>query len=179
MSAIFTLMIVKEEMKKENYVLRRLAPAQWQDYKKIRLEALHTDPGVFGSNYQREAAYSQQDWVALLENQNCAIFGLYDHEAIVGLTGVIVDRDDASNAILIASFVREPHRGKGLSRLFYLARIAWARKKGCAQITVSHRAGNEPSKAANQAFNFTYTHSREVEWPDGTVAAELMYVLVL
>ncbi|WP_418359559.1 GNAT family N-acetyltransferase [Sphingobacterium detergens] len=111
-------MIVKEEMKKENYVLRRLAPAQWQDYKKIRLEALHTDPGVFGSNYQREAAYSQQDWVALLENQNCAIFGLYDHEAIVGLTGVVVDRDDASNAILIASFVREPHRGKGLSRLY-------------------------------------------------------------
>jgi len=25
----------------------------------------------------------------------------------------------------------------------------------------------------------TYTHSREVEWPDGTVAAELMYVLFL
>ncbi|ULT23201.1 hypothetical protein KUH03_28880 [Sphingobacterium sp. E70] len=41
-------------MKKENYVLQRLAPAQWEDYKKVRLEALHTDPGVFGSNYQRE-----------------------------------------------------------------------------------------------------------------------------
>ncbi|MDF2518420.1 MAG: hypothetical protein K0R59_3716 [Sphingobacterium sp.] len=166
-------------MAKENYVLRRLAPVQREDYKKIRLEALHTDPGVFGSNYQREAAYSQQDWVALLENENCAMFGLYDQDDIVGLTGVVMDRNDASNAILIASFVREPHRGKGLSKLFYRTRIAWAREKGCARITVSHRAGNESSKAANQAFNFTYTHSREVEWPDGTVAAELMYVLVL
>jgi|GEM_PF-3655867 hypothetical protein len=25
----------------------------------------------------------------------------------------------------------------------------------------------------------TYTHSREVEWPDSTIAAELMNVLVL
>ncbi|GAA4172770.1 hypothetical protein GCM10022218_14870 [Sphingobacterium ginsenosidimutans] len=55
------MVIVKEEMKKENYVLQRLAPAQWEDYKKVRLEALHTDPGVFGSNYQREGAYSQRD----------------------------------------------------------------------------------------------------------------------
>lgn len=170
---------IKAEIRKENYVLQQLDATQWQNYKKIRLEALRTKPGVFGSNYQKEAAYTQQEWVDLLDNQNCIMFGLYEQGNIVGITGAVLDRDDLSNAILIASFIQEPHRGKGLSKLFYQARIAWARQKQCVQITVSHRAGNESSKAANQAFNFSYSHAQEVEWPDGTTAAELIYVLKL
>ncbi len=163
----------------EKYELRRLEIGEWQEYKKIRLEALFSTPEVFGSNYQKEAGYSDAEWMAMLDNPKCAMFGLYNQGILVGLTGVVLDRADESNAILIASFIQESHRGQGLSRLFYEARIAWARVRGCGQITVSHRVGNDASKAANQSFHFKYTQSRDVVWPDGVEAEELIYVLHL
>lgn len=46
-------------------------------------------------------------------------------------------------------------------------------------IMVSHRAGNESSKAANQKFGFKYLHANNVSWPDGEFADELVYVLDL
>lgn len=45
----------------EKYELRRLEIGEWQQYKKIRLEALSSAPEVFGSNYQKEAAYSDAE----------------------------------------------------------------------------------------------------------------------
>lgn len=60
----------------ENYELRHFGIEDWQSYKKIRLEALFSTPEVFGSNYQKESAYSDEEWIALLENPKCAMFGL-------------------------------------------------------------------------------------------------------
>src|SRR5690242_15559041 len=97
----------------EKYELRRLEIGEWQEYKKIRLEALFSTPEVFGSNYQKEAGYSDAAWMALLDNPKCAMFGLYNQGTLVGLTGVVLDRADESNAILIASFIQESHRGQG------------------------------------------------------------------
>ncbi|MFD2555535.1 GNAT family N-acetyltransferase [Sphingobacterium tabacisoli] len=162
-----------------SYSLKRMLPSDWEDYKAIRLEALYTDPDKFGSNYQKEAAYSDSDWYSLLENKNRAIFGLYCQGILVGLTGVALYNGDYSKALLFSSFMKEEHRGKGLSKLFYEERIAWAKQNGCTAILVSHRAGNEISKAANQRFGFRYTHSELVVWPDGTQDEELMYTLML
>jgi RimJ/RimL family protein N-acetyltransferase len=164
---------------KGDYTLRRMLPSQWEDYRKIRLEALSSNPEMFGSNYTKEAAYSREEWISLLENESRAIFALYYHDSLIGLTGVVLDRDDESTAILIASFIKTPHRGRGLSSLFYQVRIDWARQKKCKAIVVSHRAGNEPSKLANQRFGFKYDYTRKVLWPDGVSADELMYSLKL
>lgn len=164
---------------KDNYSLRRLLPSKWEDYKSIRLEALQTNPAMFGSNYQKEAAYTQQDWVAFLENDARAIFALYDMGSLIGLTAVTLKKDDPSTAVLFASFIKSAYRGQGLSRLFYQARIDWAKLKNCSSITVSHRVGNEISKAANQRFGFKYVAAKEASWPDGVSADELIYTLQL
>jgi RimJ/RimL family protein N-acetyltransferase len=168
-----------DSTEKDKYILRRLLPAQWADYKSIRLEALQTNPEMFGSNYAREAAYIDSDWISFLENESRAIFGLYHDKSLVGLSAVTIDKNDETSAVLYASFIRLAHRGKGLSKLFYEARIEWARQKGCKSIVVSHRSGNLSSKAANQKFGFQYTHTEEVSWPDGQRADEVMYVLKL
>lgn len=163
----------------DKYTLRRLLPSQWEDYKSIRLEALKTNPEMFGSNYAKEAAYSQNDWLFFLENNSRAMFALYHEKSLVGLSGVTLDKDDATTAVLFASFIKLLHRGNGLSKLFYQARIAWAREKECRLVIVSHRASNVRSKAANQGFGFKYTHAKAVEWPDGLREEELMYCLEL
>lgn len=166
-------------MENTAYTLQRLIPAQWEEYKSIRLEALKTNPEMFGSNYAKEVAYSQNDWLSFLENDSRAMFALYHDKSLVGLSGVTLKKDDATTAVLFASFIKLSHRGNGLSKLFYQVRIDWARQKKCGSLIVSHRAGNELSKAANQRFGFTYTHAEEVSWPDGVRADELMYKLEL
>ncbi|WP_126973944.1 GNAT family N-acetyltransferase [Gynurincola endophyticus] len=143
------------------------------------MEALRTDPGMFGSNYLQEEQYDQQHWISLLENKSRAIFGLYNEQQLIGLTGVVLNKENASNAIFIASFIRPAYRGKGLSRLFYQARIDWARQQKCQSITVSHREGNTVSRAANQYFGFKYSHAENIDWPDGVQAKSLIYTLQL
>lgn len=114
---------------KENYSLRRIIPSKWEDYRSIRLAALQTNPDMFGSNYLKEAAYSQEDWVSFLEHETRAIFGLYHLESLIGLTGVTLKKEDATIALLYASFIKPLYRQKGLSKLFYQARIDWQSRK--------------------------------------------------
>lgn len=163
----------------DNYSLQRMLPSQWEEYKLIRLEALKTNPEMFGSNYAKEILYDENDWTSLLENDSRAMFALYDAKLLVGLSGITLKKDDATTAIMFASFIKLPYRRKGLSKLFYKARIDWARQKKCKLIIVSHRVGNTSSKAANEQFGFKYSHTEQVKWPDGVWAEELIYLLEL
>jgi RimJ/RimL family protein N-acetyltransferase len=164
---------------KDNYILRRFLPEEWEAYRDIRLEALQISPEMFGSNYAKESQYTKEDWLGAVDNPHRAMFGLYLNKNIVGVTGVAFVKEDHSQAVLIASFICPEYRGKGLSKLFYEARLDWARDMGCNSIVVSHREDNNPSKGANQSFGFKYTHSDSREWSDGKNLSQLYYILEL
>jgi len=168
-----------ENLTKGKYSLQRLLPCHWEEYKIIRLEALRTNPEMFGSNYAKESIYSVEDWTLLLENDSRAIFALYDDQMLVGLSGAAIKKDNPTTAIFFSSFIEPSHRGKGLSKLFYTARMKWARQKRCKLATVSHRIGNASSEAAIKGFGFKFAHAEEVNWPDGMRAEELTYLLEL
>lgn len=40
----------------------RLDPSRWQDSKRLRLEALKTDPIAFGSSYEESARFEDAIW---------------------------------------------------------------------------------------------------------------------
>lgn len=164
---------------KDHYSLRRFLPADWAIYKIIRLEALKNDPAVFGSNYDKEFKYEDEEWRSILENPERAFFGLFHDNTLIGVTGVARKKDKEDEVILVASYIHRTHRGKGLSELFYKARLDWARNNGYKHVIVSHRISNEASKAANQKHGFRYTHSEKEIWPDGIEADQLYYVLDL
>ncbi|WP_432712307.1 GNAT family N-acetyltransferase [Pedobacter sp.] len=166
---------VMENITKDNYTLLQLLPKHWKEYKSIRLEALKTNPGMFGSNYASESNYSEKDWVSLLENELRGMFALYHDKTLVGLSGVAIKKDQPTTAIFFASFIKPAHRGKGLSKMFYEARMEWVLQKKCKFITVSHRIGNTSSAAAIKRFGFKYAHTEEVNWPDGMRADEVTY----
>lgn len=63
----------------------------------MRLKALQSDPGVFGSNYQKEAAMTEAEWKSWLQTDDAAIFLVYEDDAApIGMTGIAVDRGDPS-----------------------------------------------------------------------------------
>nr|WP_309692427.1 GNAT family N-acetyltransferase [Armatimonas sp.] len=145
----------------------------------LRLEALQTEPGVFGSSYAQESLYDEAQWRAWSAGPGKAIFLLYDGESLIGLTGILAHRDDPTTAMCIASYLKPAYRGQKLSRLFYQARLDWARKQGFTRLVIGHRASNLPSMHANQAFGFQETHREPHTWHDGTTEPEIYYELQL
>jgi RimJ/RimL family protein N-acetyltransferase len=160
--------------------IRRFLPEDLELYKAIRLEALQLEPGMFGSNYAREAAFTDQQWLDRINGQNSDCFGLFCGDSLIGVTGIVIDKDDPTLAHMTQSYIRKEHRGKGLSRLLYEARLAWAAERPqVKRLRIGHRESNHISKAANQHYGFKYVMREPSDWPDGGREDTLYYELVL
>jgi len=159
--------------------LRRFTSDDWALFKTMRLEALETEAYFFGGRFVIESAMTDEEWQARVANPHAAFWGLFDGDECIGLTGIIQDKAEPEKLVMIASYMRAPYRRRGLSALFYEARIAWAREHGYGQIHVAHRQGNTASQAAIMKYGFTYTHTEQAPWPDGTVDGKLCYQLSL
>lgn len=160
--------------------LGRLTVDDWETLKAIRLEALEREPHFFGAKHSVEVMFTEEQWKARLTDDGThAHWGLYDGDICVGITGIAQAYGDSTAGYLIASYIRNDYRRKGLSALYYRARIDWARSQGYKYLLISHRDDNHASKAANQKFRFVYTHSESKVWPDDSVADILVYRLDL
>ena len=107
----------------QDYRLQRLTPGDWQLYKKLRLEALQSAHGSFGGSYAEESLRPDSDWQERLINPKNVFWVLHDVDQPIGMTGLVGAKDDAEATALIASYIHPDYRGKGLSNLFYKARI--------------------------------------------------------
>ena len=161
--------------------IRRLSADDWLAFSQIRLTALKTDPRVFGSNYERESQFFEEDWRNSLNKNDSAIFMIFEDETPIGMTSVSIDREDPTGktALLWGSWLAPEYRGKGLSDLMYQARIDWAKDHpNVEKIIVSHRASNLASKYANQKHGFVkFTHKNKKIWTDGATEDEIFYEL--
>ena len=88
------------------FQLKRFDASRWTDYRSIRLDALKSHPDLFTPS-RDEFAFSKEDWLQRLTDPKVAIFGLYFDERVVGLTGVVTDRNDDSRAVLVMSYIKE------------------------------------------------------------------------
>jgi hypothetical protein len=111
------------------YSIRTFFPSEAEQYKAIRLEALQLEAGVFGSSYAREAAFSDEEWLARLTSSDSVNMGLYHENELIGITGVVVDREDVTRGIMVQSYIRKPYRGNGLSHLFMMPGWTGPRKR--------------------------------------------------
>ncbi len=163
------------------YTIRQFTAEDWPAYKAIRLKALATDPMVFSSNYTKEAAYVDEEWQRKLISSDRAVFGVYNGASLIGLTSIGFHHGDPikQKAICWASWLEPGERGKKLSRLFYQARLDWAKSQPTVTVVETGcRASNIASEKANQHFGFVCTRiNPECIWPDGTTDAEKIFEL--
>jgi len=160
--------------------IHRFTIDDWQVFKAIRLEALQNEPHFLGGEYIVESAMTDEEWKARLADPHTqAYWALYDGDKCVGLTGAVFYKEDPEAIVFIASYLPQAYRGRNLSALYYQARIAWAKNEGYKVARISHRAGNDASRGANQKFGFRYTHTEKLIWHDGSETEELFYTLTL
>ncbi|MEA2688848.1 MAG: hypothetical protein QOJ39_2396 [Candidatus Eremiobacteraeota bacterium] len=162
--------------------VRPLERSEWNVLRDLRLFALQTEPGVFFSSYAREAPLSAEEWQTRMTGPDRQVFGAFDVDRLIGITGVVPFRDDPSGetAMLVMSYLLPDYRGRGLSALFYDARLRWLRERPqFKRVVVSHRRSNDASRRANQRYGFELIATVPTTWPDGGVEDELMYELRL
>jgi RimJ/RimL family protein N-acetyltransferase len=162
--------------------IRPLDPSEWRALREIRLFALHTEPGVFFASYDGELALGDDEWQRRIAAGGSVIFGLFAGSDLVGITGVVTDRDDPSGktAVLVMSYIRPAYRDRGLTALFYEARLGWiASQPQFTRASVSHRASNEASGRAIRGHGFTLVDRVARTWPDGTTEDEVRYTRAL
>ena len=166
----------------DSVYIRQFKQDDWAELRSIRLNALQNNPTVFLSSYHESVTFPPEHWQEMLSTHDRAIFGLFDGEKIIGVTGVVPSKYSEENhvAICVMSYIDPEYRGKGYSQLFYSARLDWARQNPLIKVVrVSHREGNIASCKANQKFGFKLVRKEMITWPDGTQDFEYIYDLVL
>jgi RimJ/RimL family protein N-acetyltransferase len=160
--------------------IRPLAASEWHALREIRLFALQTEPGVFFASYDSELTLLKDEWQRRIAGVGCIIFGLFAGSDLIGITGVVADRDDPSGetAVLVMSYIRPAYRGRGLTALLYEARLKWiASQPQFTRAIVSHRASNEASARAIRRHGFTLIERIPRTWPEGITEDEVRYAL--
>ncbi|MBL7670926.1 MAG: GNAT family N-acetyltransferase [Bdellovibrionaceae bacterium] len=166
---------------KYEYSIRHLTPNDWQIFREIRLESLKKHPAFFSPS-RDETKFSEIDWKERLSNRNSASFGLFSENKIIGLTGIVREGNNprATKAHLVSSYIREEYRRLGLSKLFFEARMKWAKDQGDIKtLILEHRDDNLSSQKAHSKFGFTLVESNDQTWPDGSFRPSLRYQLNL
>lgn len=164
----------------DGVTIRALERFEWEAFRDFRLSSLKASPGVFSFSYDQATAQSPEDWQAAVKGEDHQVFGLFDDERLVGITGAFTYEGDPTGrtAMLVMSFILPSHRGRGLSRMFYEARLDWIRAQPqFRRVVVSHRKFNELSRRANQRHGFEQTKSVPHTWPDGETEDEVFYEL--
>jgi RimJ/RimL family protein N-acetyltransferase len=165
---------------KNKIVVKQLAIDDWRDFKEIRLESVRLHNDVLGMSYDVESNKDDSYWKNVLSDiYNGAVFGLYDEEKIIGLTGVFRHRDHVKNTtILCMVYIHEDYRGKDLSDLLFKASIDWSKsQEGITRIWVGHRAGNEASRRANQRHGFVLISTEDMTFGNGETDTHYTYEL--
>ena len=159
-------------------LIRPFESEEWEIFRDFRLAALKASPGVFSVSYEESAAFPPERWKDSIKGPAHQVFGLFDGPHLIGITAVFSQREDPTGqtALLAMSFILPSHRGRGLSRSLYDARLAWIRAQPqFRRVRVSHRASNEVSRRANQRYGFTPVEKLATTWPDGTTEEEVFY----
>lgn len=165
-----------------DFNIRSLCGNDWRTFRETRLEALSATPHAYGASLESETALGENDIRSMLDKENQRIFALFNDEKIIGLNAVIPDRYDESGrtAVLAMWYLHAEYRGRGLFGGLVSEGIDWAkREERFDKIIVSHREGNDASRAANQRAGFNYTGKKLHVWGDGTYDFNHFYELRL
>jgi len=137
---------------------------------------------MFFAAYADELDLPDEEWRRLARGGDFVVFGLFDGERLVGITGAFTHRDDPTGrtAVLGMTYLEPDYRGRRVSALMYGARLAWARaQRRFERVVVSHRRANVASGRAIARHGFTPTGVARRRWHDGTEDDELLFELRL
>ena len=96
-------------------ITRQLGVQDIHTWKALRLEALQNAPEAFGSSYEEEALYTEDDWHVGLAKST--IFGAFMEGILVGAVGfyTLSHLKLKHRGVLFGLYTSAPYRGQGVA----------------------------------------------------------------
>lgn len=144
-----------------------LSPLDVELYKSIRLEALKEDPQAFGSSYEKESAFSEEQWKERIENRDNCIIVAKEADTSIGMIGYHL-KDEGKNAHLWGMFVSKKYRGKGIGKQLMQQIVEKAKRVKSVEV-VSLDVNPEQTSAVKlyESMGFVKSGTRKYLMGDG------------
>jgi Acetyltransferases len=122
-------------MNEIKYHAEKVAIADWQKYKKIRLAALKNDPQAFSSFYGAECKLGDEEWCERVASGRCKnnkklFIGVCDEKNNFVAIGGAFTREDAREWNIVAVYVTPECRGRGIGKILLLGILDELKKRG-------------------------------------------------
>jgi ribosomal protein S18 acetylase RimI-like enzyme len=92
--------------------IKKLPPDRWKDLKKLRLEALKSEPIAFGSSYEEEVDAPEEEWQRRIGN---SIFAIHNGQPVGMIVYVVSTRLKMKHiADIHAVYVNQQFRNQGI-----------------------------------------------------------------
>jgi ribosomal protein S18 acetylase RimI-like enzyme len=150
-------------------------------FKAIRLRALQESPSAFGSTYQREAQFSDEEWVKRATRWNgergIGYLAMEEGEAC-GIAGALLEDVDPTRAQLVSMWTAPEHRQRGVGRLLVEGVVDWATTRAVRTLTLMVTSKNQAATLFYQRLGFTMT-GRTEPYPNDAALMEYEMSLAL
>ncbi|MBL1420009.1 MAG: GNAT family N-acetyltransferase [Alphaproteobacteria bacterium] len=141
--------------------VRKLTIADLAEFKRLRLDALQTNPESFGSHYAREAAFDDEEFANRLRvDDDNFIWGGFEGGLLVAMAGFYVVENVGN---IWGVFTAPDHRGRGISKQLIMQIIADAKvNPSLVKIQLGVTSDSEAALGLYKAVGFE-TYSIEAD----------------
>lgn len=136
-------------------LVREVGPDEWETLREIRMAALSEAPYAFGSTYEREAPFTEEQWRGRLTSGSVTFFAeLAGSSVPAGLAGVYETDGDAD---LVSMWVRPSARGTGAADALVNTAADWAKARGHDALYLWVTESNARARGLYERCGFTPT----------------------
>jgi RimJ/RimL family protein N-acetyltransferase len=137
--------------------IRILKPVDAEDYRRIRLEALHNSPESFATSYEEEKDQSVDKYKTRFQSYESYTFGAFENDQLVGVITLVKERllKLRHRANIAAMYVSPKKRGLGIGKALLIEAIKKANElEGIEQVYLAVVTTNEPAKNLYSSLGF-------------------------
>jgi GNAT superfamily N-acetyltransferase len=149
--------------------IRRVTAAEWRALRGIRLAAMEDAPYAFGSTYEREVAFTEEEWLGRLKRS--AYFVAWQLDEPLGLVGAFSPTDRPGAREIVSMWVAPDSRGGKVADQLLCTAMDWARDDGATAISLWVADGNERARRFYLRYGFELTGHRQPLWAQPGVDA--------
>ncbi len=158
--------------------IRWLKPADWEIYKKLRLEALVESPSAFGSSYEEQANYPEELW---RERAPTTLFAFVNGDP-AGLIGLVRQpRIKQRHIVDVVSFyVKQKYRNMGIGKGLLDEIMSNIRNlQGITKVRVGVNTTQIAAQRIYQNYGFEVVGKCKREFKDGDTYYDMLQMELL
>ena len=152
----------------QTLTVRRLAEADWESYRELRLEMLADSPDYFWATLDEVADYTEQTWRERVSGPQTHLQALSGGEPVgalsidwIGYTEDMLLDEDTVN--IVSVYVRPGHRGAGIVEALLTAADDLLRQAGRSRQLLETPEDNVRGRRAYERLGFVETGHRSAD----------------